>query len=139
MLGRVIQVQRDVRYLRQPRVSSPTTLPFRRPAAAAATVSIPSLHGPLSHGLSQPHLLAAPTATPPSCCCRWVLTDCAAHPEARCVATQATHRVRTHLSRHMWLSPRLGLWLRVPKAHRTVGLTHPKPALRFGLRSVALT
>ena len=28
-------------------------------------------------------------------CCRWVLTDCAAHPEARCVAIQATHSVGT--------------------------------------------
>ena len=28
-------------------------------------------------------------------CYRWVLTDCAAHPEARCVAIQATHSVGT--------------------------------------------
>ena len=36
-------------------------------------------------------------------CYRWVLNDCEAHPQARCVATQATHSVGTP-SRHLSLS-----------------------------------
>ena len=42
------------------------------------------------------HPDACPRHQPPrSRCYRWALTHCAAHPEARCVATQATHRVGT--------------------------------------------
>ena len=41
---------------------------------------------------------------PRSRCCRWALTDCAAHPEARCVATQATHSVGSPVAPHFGFS-----------------------------------
>ena len=66
-----------------------------------------------------------------------MLTDCAAHPEARCVATQATHRVGTR--RTTWLSP---LWAVAKGFHGPQASTSPgeraSPEKR-GLRSLALT
>ena len=61
---------------------------------------------PLPLATFQPPVLARPqrrAALRPGCC-RWVLTDCAAHPEARCVATQATHSVGTPVAPHWALS-----------------------------------
>ena len=64
-----------------------------RPPAPPQPEALP----PLPLAALQPPVVAhsTPTAAPRPLCCRWVLTDCAAHPEARCVATQATHSVGT--------------------------------------------
>ena len=65
-----------------------------------------------------------------------MLTDCAEHPEARCVTTQATHSVGTFL-RHVTLSTIL--WLRGPTAHKRV-FDEPQTsaAPRSDLESLAL-
>ena len=62
-------------------------------AAAAAALSVPPLPPPRAPPPppSRPHSHRPPHPR----CYRWALAHCAAHPEARCVATQATHRVGT--------------------------------------------
>ena len=85
MLRWVIQVWQNGRHHRKPRVRPLRTCARLHrttpPLAAYQPYCVPP---PSCH--RSPRSLAA-TACPRCAADRWVLTDCAAHPEARCVAT----------------------------------------------------
>ena len=78
----------------RPRASPPPAPPAARAAPLPPTVYHPYPSRPRSHRRSP-----APTAAPPSLL--QVGADCAAHPNARCVTSQATLSVGTH--RATWL------------------------------------
>ena len=93
-----------------PHALAPAAAPAAAAAADSSTLIPPSCH------TATPHSLAATGARPPQRpprrpCCRWALTDCRTHPEARCVATQA-HTESAFVAPHTWISPPSGLWLR---------------------------
>ena len=121
-------MRQDGRYIRKPRVRRP------RPAAYHTRTALAPPRPPRGPACS--HWLSRPPKRPTRPrCYRWVLTDCAAHPEARCVATQATHRVGTR--RTTCGSLHLGLWLRGSTAHKL--RRAPASPEKRGLRSLALT
>ena len=109
---------------------------MRRPPAAYHTLTTLAPRRPPLAACACSHRRALLWPTRPRCY-RWVLTDCAAHPEARCVIRPGLHRVG--IRRATWHSPPWSNGSGVPQPRRTPVFDEPREAVSEALSAHALT